>query len=127
RLRNHYGERIAAENRIAIAELTAVVDLDRNPRQLFDHELSSQRRMPAGSTCHDFDLPEFAKLFGRDVHLVQENAAGFLSNTAQSSVADGARLLINFFEHEMLVAAFFRHDGIPQNVRDLAIHGPPIK
>ena len=83
--------------------------------------------MPAGSACHDLDLPEFAKLLGRDVHLVQENAAGFLSYTAERGVADGARLLINFFEHEMLVAAFFRHDGIPQNMRDLAIHRPPIE
>ena len=57
-----------------------------------------------------------------DIHLVQENAAGFLAHAAQRRVAHGARLLKDFLEHEMLVAALFGHDRVPQNVRDLALH-----
>ena len=44
-----------------------------------------------------------------------------------SGVAHGARLLEDLLEHEMLVAALFRHDRVPQNVRDLALHGLAVE
>ena len=34
---------------------------------------------------------------------------------------DGARLLINLLEHEVLEAAFFRHDGVPGDALGLAL------
>ena len=52
---------------------------------------------------------------------------GFLSHAAQRGVPHGARLLEDFLEHEMLVAALFRHDRVPQNVRDLALHRPAVE
>ncbi len=51
----------------------------------------------------------------------------FLAHAAQHGVADGARLLKDFLEHEVLVAALFRHDGVPQNVRDLALDGLAVE
>ena len=117
----------ASTSRIAIAELAAVIHFDRNARQLLDHELARQRRVPARAAGDDLDLPEFAELFGRDVHFVQENAAGLLADAPQRGVAHGPRLLVNFLEHEMLVAAFFGHDGVPQDVRHLAVHRPAFE
>ena len=57
----------------------------------------------------------------RDLHLVEENVAGLLRDAAQRGVANGARLLINFLEHEMLEAALFRHDRVPGHVLHLAL------
>src|SRR5262249_39578392 len=42
-------------------------------------------------------------------------------NAAEQSVANGARLLEDFLLHEVLVAALFRHDGIPGDVVWLAL------
>ena len=42
-------------------------------------------------------------------------------------VAHGARLLKDFLEHEVLVAALFRHDRIPQDVGDLALDRAPVE
>ena len=49
--------------------------------------------------------------------------AGFLRNSAQRRVTHRARLLINFFEHEVLEAALFRHDRVPRNMLHLANNG----
>ena len=56
----------------------------------------------------------------RDLHLVEEDVAGILGDAAERGVADGARLLVDFLEHEVLVAALFRHDRVPGDVLDLA-------
>ena len=49
--------------------------------------------------------------------------AGFLRNSAQRRVTHRARLLINFFEHEVLEAALFRHDRVPGDVLHLPSNG----
>ena len=40
------------------------------------------------------------------------------SDSSLHSVANGARLLVNLLEHEMLEAALFRHDRIPRDLND---------
>ena len=70
---------------------------------------------------------ERLKFRGGDVHFVQENAACFLSDTPESRIADGARLLKDFLEHEMLVAAFFGHDRVPEDVLNLAVDGVTVE
>src|ERR1039458_613322 len=42
-------------------------------------------------------------------------------------VADGARLLVNLLEHEVLEAALFRHDRVPGNVLHLALDGLSVE
>ena len=89
--------------------------------------------LPASAACQLVPqatmrtLVELRELLRRDLHLVEEDAAGFLADAAEDGVADGARLLKDFLEHEVLVAALFRHDGVPQNVRDLALHGLAVE
>ena len=46
---------------------------------------------------------------------LEEDFAGIERDAAQRGVADGARLLKDLLEHEVLVAALFRLDGVPQD------------
>ena len=64
-LRNHHRQRVVADDRIAIAELAAVIHFHRNARQLLDHELAGQRRVPAGSAGDDAHLAELLELAWR--------------------------------------------------------------
>ena len=45
-----------------------------------------------------------------------------LRDAAERGVANGARLLVDFLEHEVLEAALFRHDRVPGDVLHLARH-----
>ena len=56
-----------------------------------------------------------------NLHLAQEDLARVERNAAQRGVANGARLLPDFLEHEVLVAALFRLDRIPLDARDRAL------
>ncbi len=64
---------------------------------------------------------------GGDVHFVEEDAAGFLADAAEDGVADGAGLLKDFLEHEVFVAALFGHDGVPEDMGDLAADGAAVE
>ena len=126
-LRDDHGERVLGDDRIAIAELAAVIHFHRKARQPLDHELAGQPGVPAGAAGDDADLANARELGRRDVHLVEEDAAGLLPDAPQRGVAHGARLLEDLLEHEVLVAALFRLDRVPENMRDLPVDGTAIE
>jgi hypothetical protein len=126
-LRDHHRERIFQNDRVAIAELAAVIHLNRNARQFLDEELARQRRVPTGAAGNDAHRPETREFGRRDIHLIQKNASRFLAHTPQHGVANRPRLLVNLLEHEVLVAALFRQNRVPQHVRHLPVHGPALK
>ena len=126
-LRDHDGQRVRPHDGIAIAELAAVIHFHGDARQLLDHELAGQRRRANWCRRRRSSPGGSARTPRADIHLVQENAAGFLAHAAQRGVAHGARLLKDFLEHEVLVAAFFRHDGIPQDMGNLAVDGAAVE
>ncbi len=57
-----------------------------------------------------------------DVHFFQKNFPGVLGDAAERGVLNGARLLVNLLEHEVLEAALFRHDRVPGDALGLALH-----
>src|ERR1700719_990240 len=114
-------ERAIAHNGIAVAELAAVIHFHGNPGQAFDHEFTRQTGVPTGAAGDDLDVAEIAEVLLADLHLIEENLAGFLGDAAQHGVSDGAGLLENFLEHEMLEAALFRSYGIPGDVMHLRL------
>ncbi len=77
--------------------------------------------MPTRAARNDAHCSKGRELARLDLHLIEKDAARLLSHAAQNRVPNGTRLLKDFFEHEMLVAALLRHDGIPENVRYLAL------
>ena len=60
-----------------------------------------------------------AELFLRNAHFGEEDFAGVERDAAEGGVADGAGLLVDFLEHEVLVAGFFGLDGVPGDALDL--------
>ena len=83
--------------------------------------------MPTGAAGGNVNLGQVAELGLADLHLVEEDLAGIERNPPQGGVADGARLLVDFLEHEMLEAALLRHDGVPGDVLHLARDGLAVE
>ncbi len=69
--------------------------------------------MPAGATGRDGDSGGGAELCGRDLHVGEEDLAGVERDAAKGGVADGAGLLVDLLEHEVLVAGLLGLDGVP--------------
>ena len=111
------------DQRIAIAKLAGVIHFHRKLGQSLDHELARQPGVPTGAAGRDIDLLQLAEIVVGDVHLVEEHLARVERDAAQRGIADGARLLVDFLQHEMLEAALLRHDGVPGDVLHLAGDG----
>ena len=71
RLRDHEHERVAVDDRVAVAELRRVLDLDRDARELLDQVLADQRRVPARAAGGDDDAVELPQLLRRQVQAAE--------------------------------------------------------
>src|SRR6202040_2028879 len=114
---NH--QRVFVDDRIAITKFTTVIHFDRNLRQPLDHEFPREGRMPARSTRDYFHLTEIAEFLLSEVHFIEKDFARFLRDPSEQGIAHGTRLLEDFLLHEMVEAAFFRHDRVPRDGLDL--------
>ena len=74
----------------------------------------------AGAAGGDDDLGGGAEFGVGDVHFAEEDAAGVEGDAAEDGVADGAGLLLDFLEHEVLVAGLFGLHGVPLDALDFA-------
>ena len=119
-LRDEQAQRIGAGDGIAIAIFAGVVHIDGQARQALDHVFAGERGVPTGAAGGNVDACGAGQLLVGDLHFAQEDVAGVERNAAQRGVGNGARLLPDFLEHEVLVAALFRLDRIPLNARELA-------
>src|SRR5437868_951839 len=118
-LSDQQGESIRAGDGIAVAIFAGVIHFHGNAREPLNHELARERGVPAGSTSRDIDFVCLAEILLADLHLFEEDLSGVLGDASQSGIAYGARLLIDFLEHEMLKAALFRLDRVPGYALDL--------
>jgi len=98
---------------VAVAVLGGVVDVDGEAGEALDHELAGEASVPGGSAGGDGDLGGGAELVVGDGQIVEEDFTGFEGDAAEGGVADGAGLLVDLLEHEVLVAGLFGHDGVP--------------
>ena len=123
-MRDENEKRVGQNHRISISILACVIDFDGKTGQRFDHVFSGQRSVPARAASQNPDVLEaFPHLIGkRDVF--QMNGVRVERKSSQDRVFDRDRLLIDFLEHEMFVAALFRHDRIPGDVLELWLPAP---
>ena len=115
RLGDDDGELVRLDDGIPVAIFGAVVDLDGNSRQRLDQEFADETRMPGRSARDDRDLPQSSKDILGEVDLLEKDVPLFERHPAQDGVSRGGRLLKDFFEHEVLVSAFFSRDRIPEH------------
>ena len=115
-LGDEQSEGVAIGNRIAIAVFAGVVDVDRQAGESLDHVFAGEGRVPTGAAGGDVDAGGAGEFIVGDFHFAEEDVAGVEGDAAEGGVANGAWLLPDFLEHEMLVSALFRLDGIPLDV-----------
>ena len=82
--------------------------------------------MISGTAGHDKDFIDFAQFFFRPVQLGEADGFCFRIQAAGHGVAQSLGLLIDFLQHEMLKAAFFRCFGIPVNDKHLLADGSAV-
>ena len=122
-LADGHGQRLGAHDRVAVAELAAVVHLGRHLRHLLEQVLAHQRRVPArpaGQEQHALRAPQ---LLGRRPQLLQVDFALLQADAPEQRVPHRARLLVDLLEHEVAVAALLRLHGVPGDPRGAALHG----
>ena len=74
------------------------------------------------AASHDINFVDSVQKIFIPVEFVKDNRAAVLGNAFAHGVADGFRLLVNFFQHEMFVAALFRRLSVPSDVEDFFIN-----
>src|SRR4029079_15292676 len=113
RLRHADDQRRLVDDRIAVAVLGAVVDLDRDPRRVLEQELADEPRMPRRSAGDDVHLLELRPLLGRELQVVEVDLARLLEHPPVERVEHRARLLVDLLEHVVPVAFLLGHHGVP--------------
>ena len=89
--------------------------------------------LPARPACQE--VPQAAMVMGvaarrsssEMVDVAEEDAAGVEGDAAEGGVADGARLLVDLLEHEVLVAGLFGLDGVPGDALEFQVAGVAVE
>ena len=126
-LGDEQAEGVAVGDGIAVAIFAGVVDVDGQAGEALDHVLAGESGVPTGAAGGDVDAGGAGELVVVDLHFAEEDVAGVERDAAEGGVADGAGLLPDFLEHEVLVAALFRLDGIPLDALKLALDGLAVE
>src|SRR6185437_5970343 len=126
-LRNQESEFAPGDDGRPISEFAGVVNFHWYSGQALNHELPGQRGVPACAASCDINFLQILKLFGADIHGLKKDIPRTGIDTAPSGIADGARLLMDFLEHEMAEAALFRHHWVPGDMLHCASKRPVFK
>src|SRR5262245_40746423 len=120
-LSNKDEEGVREYHRISIPILTRIINFDGNASHRFDHVFSSRRSMPARTASKDTNVLEALPNIIAECNVFQMNPITLERESSKDRVLDRDGLLINFFEHEVFVPAFFSHDRIPGDVLELRL------
>jgi len=95
------------DDRVAVAELTGVFDLDRDAGKVLEHVFGDQAGVPTGSTGDDDQALGFRPHVLVVVDARHADGTVTEAQPAPQAVCDGAGLFVDFLEHEMLIPALF--------------------
>ena len=114
RLADDDHERIFRQNRITVAELACQIYLNRDSCQLFEDVFCCHTGVVCGTAGNDKDFADRADFLIGHAEFFDHNITVF--NTRSQRIFYGFWLLMHFFQHEMLIAAFFCRIHIPVDV-----------
>ena len=83
--------------------------------------------MPAGAASGDGNAGRVAEVGLGDLHVGEKDLAGVERDAAEGGVADGAGLLVDLLEHEVLVAGLFGLDRVPGDALGLELFGCAVE
>ncbi len=126
-LGDEQAECVAIGDGIAIAVFAGVVDIDGHAGEALDHVFAGEGGVPAGTAGGDVDARGAGEFVVIDLHFAEEDAAGVERDAAEGGVANGAWLLPDFLEHEVLVATLFSLDGVPLDALKRALDGLAVE
>ncbi len=112
---------------VAVAVLGGVVDVYGEACEALDHELAGEACVPTCAAGGDGEAGGGFKFLGGDLHVGKEDLAGVEGDAAEGGVADGAGLLVDLLEHEVLVAGFFGLDGVPGDALRFQLAGVGVE
>mmetsp|Transcript_35379 Transcript_35379/g.88069 ORF Transcript_35379/g.88069 Transcript_35379/m.88069 type:complete len:317 (+) Transcript_35379:1089-2039(+) len=105
RLRDCDEDILLEENRVAVSELGAVLDLDRDAREVLDQVLAEQRGVPRGAARHDDDASGGSQPVHVHGEAAQEELPLARLHAAAHALLEDFWLLADLLEHEVLVRA----------------------
>ena len=117
---------VAVNKRVAVTEFTGNIHLNRHTRQLLQIIFADNACMISGTAGHNKDFIDFTQLLGCPVQLGEADGFCFRIQAASHGIAQSLGLFIDFLQHEMLKAAFFRCFGIPVNDKHLLADGSAV-
>src|SRR5262245_45738896 len=104
---------LGADERLAVAVLTREIDVARDSREPLDHRAPDQTRVPRRAARHELDARETANPRGVELDAVEIDVTFGLEHARADRVSDRARLLVDLFLHEAVVAALLRLNRVP--------------
>ena len=114
-LADRHDERLPIQDRVAVAELGGHLDLDRNPGPVLDRVLGDEAGVVGRAAGDNEDLVDVAKVLTVDSLLVQHDLP--TDQVAAQRVGNGARLLLDLLQHEVVEAALLGGSQVPADVK----------
>ena len=94
-----------------------------NARVLLDQITSDERRVPRRAASEKMHARDGARVGFIQARLIEIHLVRVHVQTAHQRVFDDARLLVDFFQHEMLVAGFLGLHRVPCDFAHVALDG----
>ena len=122
-LRNRDRQRPLRHHGVAVTELARKLELHRHPRERLNRVTRHHARVIRGAAGDDDDAIDVAQEGRLQVELRNLDHVGPGSNPTSERVDDAVRLLMDLFEHEVLVALLLCRDRVPGNPLYGSLHG----
>lgn len=105
RLADGDDEGVIGEDRVSVARFGSDLHRGRDPNEVFEEERAEPAGVGGGAAAEEPDVAEVAELFFGEVE-VEMDRGGVLVYPSEERFLDRGRLLVDLFEHEMLVPFF---------------------